>query len=546
MYKRNYEFNWLGFGISFALLAALFVGIWFLWMPAWNFASPSMWGFFILAIATTSIISTAIGGFYEEIWLPTGICALVALGLLAIWGIFAFASCQLFHVEDYRAIAQITTVENATEILPDANTMPIIDRNTARKLGDRTMGSIDAKYVGQFEVSNEYNLIVYQGEDYYLAPLEYGGLLKYGNTKDVGIIGYVLVNARTGEAQRVDLSAEYTIRYAPSAFWGYDLGRHLRMQRPGTMFGDINFEIDDEGHPYYIVTTVKSTAGLFGAKRVDSVILVDAHTGELQEYAPTDTPEWVDHVYDVERLMKQVAWHYDLVRGCWNFSSKDVLKTSYIYDTNQYYCFVKDGHTWVYTGVTSAGSDESNVGFLAMSLRTGEYIYVKSAGAEESSAQKTATGLVQQYGYSAGPVILLNLGGEESYFCTLKDEQGLVKMYALISKADYNKVVVESTFDKAIISYGELMGITIPYTPSDPTVETPNAYTAEGVVSEVYEVTVDGNTMFIFYLEGKDEFFVSAIGNNFEQPKKLTPSSVVAIVYNVVNNANVVSEINFK
>lgn len=535
------EYNWLGFSISLVLCLAAFTGIWFLALPAWNIQSIGLWFFLLIAFCATTLISTGIGGMIDEVWLPTKINGWIALGMLAVFLVSFISSAKPFHVDDYRAPAQIVEGEDASTILPDPETMPIIDRNTARKLGDRTLGNIKSEHIGQFEVSSEYNLIVYNSEDYYISPLVYGGLLKYSNNKETGIPYYVLVNAHSGEAERIDLDAEHTIKYAPSAYWGYDLTRHLRMEYPGKLFAGENFEVDDNGHPYYIIPTLKNTASLFGASVIDTVIVMDAHTGESTEYALNEVPEWVDNVYEVDRLMTQAAWNYNLIHGCFNLSNKDVRKTSYSYDTQQYYAFTHAGHTWVYTGVTSAGADESNIGFLAMSLRTGEYLYFADPGAEESSAQESAKGLVQQYGYTAGPVMLINVDGEQTYFCALKDAQNLVKKYALVNKTDYTKVVVEDTMEDAIKVYQEKMGNT-----SEPDIEASEAKAAEGVVSAVYEVTVDGNTMFIFYLEGSDEYYVSTIGNSFEQPAKLVVGSTVAIVYSVVDDTNVVNEINFK
>lgn len=540
-HNKKVEYNWLGFCISLVLCIAAFTGIWFLALPAWNFQSVGLWFYLIISIGATALISTGIGGITDEAWLPTKISTWIALGMVAIFLVSFISSAKLFHVDDYRAPAQIVEGEDASTILPDPETMPIIDRATARKLGDRTLGNIAPEHIGQFEVSSEYNLIVYNGEDYYISPLVYGGLLKFNNNKEVGIPYYVLVNAHTGEAARIDLEAEHTIKYAPSAYWEYDMTRHLRLQYPSKLFAGMNFEIDENGHPFYIVPTLKSTAGLFGAKVFDTVLVIDAHSGEISEYSLGEEPEWIDNVYEVDRLMTQVAWNYDLIHGCFNLSSKDVRKTSYSYDAQQYYAFTHAGHTWVYTGVTSAGADESNIGFLAMSLRTGEYLYFADPGAEESSAQESAKGLVQQYGYTAGPVMLINVDGEQTYFCALKDAQNLVKKYALVNKTDYTKVVVEDTMEAAIAMYQEKMGNT-----SEPEIEASEAKASEGVVSSVYEVTVDGNTMFIFYLEGEEELFVSTIGNSYEQPAKLIVGSKVAIVYNVVDDTNVVSEIKFK
>ena len=538
--RNKVEYNWLGFFISLVVCIALFTGIWFLALPAWNIQSVGLWFYLIISIGATALISTGIGGITDEFWLPSGISGIVAGVMVLALIICAIGSGKLFHVDDYRAPAQITEGEDASTILPDPETMPIIDRATAQKLGDRTMGSME-KYLSQYEVSSEYNLINYNGEGYYVSPLVYGGFFKYNNSKEIGIPAFVKVNDTTGKADIVELEEGHEIRYAPSAYWGYDLNRVLRLQYPNKVFASKNFEVDDNDHPYYIVPTLKSTAGLFGAKVIDTVIVFDAHSGESVEYAIDDVPEWVDNIYEVDRVMTQAAWHFDLVHGVFNLSSKDVRKTSYAFQNSQYYCFIHEGHTWVYTGVTSAGSDESNIGFLMISLRTGDYLYFADPGAEESSAQESAKGLVQQYGYTAGPVMLINVDGEQTYFCALKDAQNLVKKYALVNKIDYTKVVVEDTMDAAIAMYQEKMGNT-----SAPDIEASEAKATEGVVSAVYEVTVDGNTMFIFYLEGTDELFVSTIGNSFEQPAKLVTGSKVAIVYNTVDDTNVVNEISFK
>ena len=199
-----------------------------------------------------------------------------------------------------------------------------------------------------------------------------------------------------------------------------------------------------------------------------------------------------------------------------------------------------DGHVYVYTGVTSAGGDEANIGFLLINMRNGKATYYPDPGAEESSAQESAKGLVQQYGYSAGPVMLVNINDEQTYFFTLKDAQLLVKKYALVNKEDYTLVVVEDTIEQAVEAYREKLNLG-----NSEIVEAPEAESKTGIVTSVYEVTVDGNTMFIFYLEGSDELFISKISNSFEQPAKLIPTANVTIGYNVIDGTNVVSAIKF-
>ena len=112
--------------------------------------------------------------------------------------------------------------------IENVNNISIVDMGTAERLGDRTIGSI--KNSAWFEVDDEYNLIEYNGELFRISALNYGGLFKYNKANETGIPGYVLVNTATQEAKFVELSN--SIKYSPSAFWSYDLKRHLRNEYP--------------------------------------------------------------------------------------------------------------------------------------------------------------------------------------------------------------------------------------------------------------------------------------------------------------------------
>ena len=54
----------------------------------------------------------------------------------------------------------------------------------------------------------------------------------------------------------------------------------------------------------------------------------------------------------------------------------------------------------------------------------------------------SAKGQVQQMNYTASFPLLINLEGRPTYLISLKDDAGLVKMYAFVDVADYQKVVV--------------------------------------------------------------------------------------------------------
>jgi hypothetical protein len=60
------------------------------------------------------------------------------------------------------------------------------------------------------------------------------------------------------------------------------------------------------------------------------------------------------------------------------------------------------------------------------------------SGATEYAAMQSAKGKVQQYEYYATFPILVNLNGIATYFMTLKDAAGLVKMYCFVSVKDFS------------------------------------------------------------------------------------------------------------
>lgn len=523
--------------VAIFLSALCSIGLDYFWQPALNFTSGDFW-WFLFAVSICFIVFSFIVNIVTDECNTLLTVSGIACGIITVFGlIFCFTSFPIFHSDDYRNAHAVRIADKAVALqeLPIVETkedIPIIDVYTASKLGDRAMGGME-KYLSQYEVNNEYSLIEFRGDFFRISPLEYGGFWKYVNSSSIGIPGYVMVNIYTGEAQLIELPPELTIRYAPSSYWGKDMLRNLRKHYPFTLFGDYHFEIDEDGIPYYIISTMRSTAGMFGAKVIDGIIVMNAVNGESHKYALNEVPDWVDNVYSVSQLMKEIAWHFDYVHGVLNFSKKDVRKTSYSFDNAQYYLYPDNNDVILYTGVTSAGNDEANIGFILANMRSGEISYYAAPGAEESSAQASAKGLVQQYGYSSGPVMLVNIDGIESYFLTLKDAQGLVKRYALVNKEDYNVVAVEETIEDVVYSYRKK-------------VSTVEAQGDAGTIESVYTAVIDGNTTYVFKLVGIDTYYLSDVSVSYDQHYHLTAGANVELSYIEQNDIRIVNEITFK
>lgn len=533
--------------------------------PALNLASPGLWGFISISTVLLSIMMLLECGIAESInyhesdptpyhvaiWIITG-------AILVLFFILFLASCPLFHVDTYRNVAVVeegSFEEEFQDISNDAKYV-LLDADTASRLGDRVLGNIpNATW---YEVDQSYNLIIYKGRQYRISPLQYGGLFKYNRAKATGIPGYVLVDAETLEARFVETSEH--IQYSPSAFFGNNLKRHIRSQYPGLVFDEFSFEIDEEGTPYWIASIFTPHAGVWGACTVDSFVLVNACTGEMQLYSIDEKPEWIDHVQSIAHLMKMVYWKYEYVNGIFNFSNTGVVRTTYEYAEQVrkqskeaeveepyfygYSTFVNSkGEVVIFTGVTPANRTESNVGFLCINASTGKYTYYNTSGAEESSVQVVAEGLIQNMGYQATYPFMINVNGVPTYLMNMKDKSGLIQRYALVNYADYKQAYVGSTFAEALAGYMKVLGIQSSFIPVETDAQDVSVVTGE--ILDIREAVIDGTTYF-YYLVDNDVYRASITVNENQLFFRVGDKVEITFVHGANTNIGVVIGIDVK
>ena len=228
------------------------------------------------------------------------------------------------------------------------------------------------------------------------------------------------------------------MKYLKSAYFNNKLERKLRFTYLFTNFGEAKFELDNEGNPYYIIPTLSYT-GVGCKTKVTGAVIFNPVDGTSKKYALNDVPTWVDNVYPSSLVIEQVNDWGTYRNGFFNsiFGQKNVVNT-----TEGYNYLALNDDIYLYTGITSVLADESNLGFILTNLRTGSTKFYNVPGAEEYSAMDSAKGQVQQMNYDSTFPLLINLDGNPTYLVSLKDNAGLVKMYAFVDVADYQKVVV--------------------------------------------------------------------------------------------------------
>lgn len=482
--------------------------IYYLTLPALNVNSVGFWTFLLISLFVSILIFGATDVKIGETEFANILSIIFGFSLV-LFLITAFFSGPWTNSKTY---SSLITLENGNfqEDIEEVSftQIPKIDRDTSRRLGDRKMGEM-VELVSQFNVASDYTQINYKEKPIRVSPLRYNGFLKWFNNREDGIPGYVEVDMVDGQAKLIQL--EEKIKYSKSDKFGRNIHRYMQFNYKTAIFGEITFEIDDNGTPYYIASILNTNAGLFGALDVDSVLIVNAINGDIEKFNLTDVPHWVDRVYDADTIVKQLNWNGSLHSGYFNskFAERGV-----IYTTKGYNYLALDDDVYLYTGLTSSGKDESNIGFVLVNLRTKDTKFYKVPSAEEYSAMDTAKGAVQEKEYTSTFPLLLNIEGKPTYFVSLKDNAGLVKMYGFIDAENYQKVSVSDTVEKALAIH---KGINVQNNfneNSNSNEGTNNVNLDElqfltGKLNNISQVVIDGNTH--YYLKVNGEVFLANI-----------------------------------
>ena len=399
----------------------------------------------------------------------------------------------------------------------DFTKVPLLDKDSSQKLGDRVMGQM-SELVSQYYVSDLYTQINYNNEILRVTPIEYNGFIKWLNNKRHGVLGYIKVNSVTGAAELVKL--DKGMKYLPSAYFFKDLDRALRLKYPTTIFGNASFEIDNEGNPYWVIPTIKYT-GVGIKEEISGAVLLDPITGKSKRYNVDEIPTWVDQVFSASLIIEQIDDWGLYKKGFFNsvFSQNGVVET-----TEGYNYLIKDDDVYMYTGITSVSTDESNIGFVLTNLRTKETNFYAVPGAEEYSAMASAEGQVQQMKYISSFPLLINLNNRPTYLMSLKDNAGLVKMYAFVDVVDYQKVVVSDSalgIDNAANSYLNSANLSA---------NTSTNNTKEITIMSINSATIDGNTYYYIVDTSEKKYKVSIKISN--KLPFLAPGDMITISYN--------------
>ena len=426
----------------------------------------------------------------------------IAIAVLIAFMLLASAlGLKIFNAGRYRDLITLTDGDFSSDVAElNMSQIPVVDKDTASRLGSKKLGEM-TELVSQFEILDNYTQINYKDTPYRVTPLSYADPVKWLYNMKTGLPAYIAVDMVNQDTNLVWL--ESGMKYSTSEYFFRNIYRYIRFKYPTKMFETVSFEIDDEGTPYWVAPTISYRIGWWDGKDIGGAVLVNAETGESSYYDKDDVPQWIDQLYDSNLIIEQLDDNGRFQNGYINsiFGQRNVRRTTYGYN----YLAIDDD-VYLYTGMSSVTSDESNIGFVLVNLRTKDTQFYAVPGATELSAMESAKGQVQHLNYTATFPLLLNISDRPTYFISLKDAAGLVKMYAFVDVEQYQIVGTGPTIDEAKRNYRNALNLEDVEIP-----EVQEGTEISGVIDAIESAVVGGNTCYYFTLKGGTEVYTAEI-----------------------------------
>jgi hypothetical protein len=300
---------------------------------------------------------------------------------------------------------------------------------------------------------------------WYVFPLEFDGA---GNKARLHAIvpGYIMVSAEDPDAIPVEHYDDlYSMIISLGGGQGSEPDRWAYSHGySGYLLDDPTLEINDQGLPFYTVTLLRPRVGwTFGAPV--GVLVINAHTGQINRYALGDVPYWVDRVYSQQMAMTIANWY-----GEYSQAGFQGIGSS---NANRFQ--VSGGPVMVYTGaghpvwrmlLTSHNNDNSVSTIIEMNAATGAmrvYSPQLPMGIEApviqafDNASGVGATLVKADHYQAVDLTLHVIYGHLTWMATYEPEGsnpsfvGLGFVYAY--QATANNVVFGSSKSAALQNY---------------------------------------------------------------------------------------------
>lgn len=309
-----------------------------------------------------------------------GLVVAAGIGIVVAGLIVVFTTWFDSNAKALAAIPKVTVEKSTTPLLPtDPNNIVLVSSGIANFKGQQVLGSNGQNYGSSYNLDpNSYTLQSINNHLYYVAPMSYNNI--FINLSNSTTPGFVVVDAEDPNAQaKLHVGPNDTIAYLPGAIFNQDLLRHVYLS--GYTYGklvDPTLELDDSFHPFWTISLMQPTRGYTG-DQLSEVLIVDAHTGAITDYAPNKVPPWVDRVMPSDTVNQYLTW-WGLYHSAPWFNPSGAGQQTPSGDPQLVYNKV-DQPVWLVAMTSSSANDNSSTGIFLFDTHKNEaHFYTSASG----------------------------------------------------------------------------------------------------------------------------------------------------------------------
>lgn len=446
----------------------------------------------------------------------------IAAGIfgLIFFGVIMIVVCGLIIVfttwfdSNAKALAAIPHITvKASDSLPptDPNNIVLVSQSVASYKGQQILGSTGQNLGSQYNLDpSSYVLQSIDHHLYYVAPLNYNNL--FVNLSNSSTPGFVVVDAENPEAEPVlRTGGDNTIAYIPGAIFNQDLLRHVYWS--GYTYGrliDPTLELDDSFHPYWTISLMTPTRGFTG-EVLSQVLLVNAHTGAIQAYAPQNVPSWVDRVMPSDTVTQYLTW-WGLYHAAPWFNPSGAGQQSPASDPQLLYNNI-DQPVWLIPMTSASANDNSSTGVFLFDTHKnqGTFYQLSGLGIGSNVSNTIQSTRANIRGYSVDSVQLYEIYDTPTWvaiFVQSTDSGDIFQAVGLVDARELNgsNVQFEPSMSQALVDYQQWLTQqgSPGTTPTNGTTQT-----VTGKVLRISSVQQGSNTIYYIQVQGQSLIFTA-------------------------------------
>lgn len=367
---------------------------------------------------------------YKDSLLTFG--AIAGVGVLVLNAYLWFIYPMTIAADKYK-VAAAEVSEKKLEAMNEER-LPIVPRKYARYKAEKILGKVDNYFY--YDLGNS-TIQKIDDQLYWVTPLEYKGFFRW--LKGDEIPGYIRVSAEDHRDEAKFIEAP--MKYTPSAWFGENLHRKVRLQYPDIVLQGTSFEPDEKGKPYYVVT-YGSYHNYRSVHQVEGAILVDPQTGKMKSYALEEVPAFVDRVIPEWMAIQRNHWFGKYKHGFLNsiFGKRDVhLPTEWGGEDEVVAVFDRNLNMYWFTDHTRAEEESgAMVGYTMMDTRTGKMTYYTGANGllNGNAAANVVEKTFREKQWRGANPVLYNIFGQYTWVVTALDSNGVFRQVMFVNATD--------------------------------------------------------------------------------------------------------------